>query len=255
MEYPSGFENAPVKKEDVIDILKSMGPQDSEAIALLGRFTDEREAFFQQEGREDARLESLREKAHALNEASCFAEAIGVMQDVAKIARNEGDTESHEEALWIMDRLKMKLGAQNPESVVKMAGKDEMISNESGEKVSREDVLDAFKKLIGKGTDPADLDDNDPEVKEANRLFERWSAQQESEAQGEDASLRYNFEKTMLFVDAGFHDPGYLKDILGWLFQDAEDTKKDENNSTRVQLRKDMADAMRKIRRLLGSNQ
>jgi hypothetical protein len=70
-----------------------------------------------------------------------------------------------------------------------------------------------------------------------------------------DASLRYNFEKTMLFVDAGFHDPGYLKDILGWLFQDAEDTKKDENNSTRVQLRKDMADAMRKIRRLLGSNQ
>ncbi|MHB1316767.1 MAG: hypothetical protein ACYCZW_02825 [Minisyncoccota bacterium] len=253
MESPNNFEEVPIIKKNVVDILKSKGPQDTEALELLERFAMEREVFFQKEGRKDARLESLREKAHTLNLADCFAEAIVVMRDVVAISNNEGDIESYNEALLIIDKLEIKLRACIPGSIVKIVRKEEIALGESGEKVSREKVLNAFKKLTRKGTDPADLDENDPEVEEANKLFERWGVQQESG--GEDASLRHNFEKTMLFVDAGFHDPEYLKEVLGWIYQDVGDAKKDVNNPNRVQLRSDMVNAMNKIRKLLGSNQ
>lgn len=252
IEGPNNFESlekTPVSKEDVVALIREKGWDNPEALGLLEKFTAEKEVQFQQEGREDARLESLREKAHALNLADCFAPAIEVMHTVAEISDNEGDTESYEEALWIISKLKIKLGAQ--ESVVRISEKEKITLDESGEKVSRTEVVDAFKQLTGKGTDPADLDESDPEVADAQQLLERWSTQQESEPD-EDHLLRYNFEKTMLFVDAGFHDPTYLREVLGWLFQDSTDVPKDTDNPTRVALRNDMANAVRKIRELLG---
>jgi hypothetical protein len=267
MEGPSNFdltpekkENEPISKDGVVEKLKTKGIQDVEALEFLQKFTDQKEAQFVQEGRLDARMESLREKAHTLRLADCFAEAIETMRTVAEIAQNEGDTESYDEAMWIIqDRLTpLLLAQQSPARVVsETIGKEmpaEMTLEKSGEKVSRDQVLDAFKKLTGKGTDPADLDENDPEVAEANKLFDRWSVQQEDKTKSDDDERnRHNFEKTMLYVDAGFHDPEYLKDVLGWIFQDAGDVEKDASNPDRVQLRNDMASAMRKIRILLGT--
>jgi hypothetical protein len=66
--------------------------------------------------------------------------------------------------------------------------------------------------------------------------------------------MRHNFEKTMLFIEAGFHDTEYLKEVLGWLFQDADNATKDVDSPKRKQLRDDMAVAMRKIRSLLGES-
>ena len=125
---------------------------------------------------------------------------------------------------------------------------------ESREKVSRDQVLNAYKKLAEKVGDPALLDGNDPEVISAGELFDTWRIKLDEETKGdEDAELRHNFEKTMLYVDAGFHDTKYLGDVLGWLVSDAHDANKDINNPSRINLRNDMAEAMKKIRSLLGS--
>jgi hypothetical protein len=247
-------ESEPISKDNVVELLKSKGIQDTEVLESLQKFTSQREAQFMQEGRLDARMESLREKAHALRLADCFAEAIDTMRTVAEIAQNENDIESYDEAMWIIqDRLTpLLLAQQNPAKIVSH-DKDiqpEMTLETSGEKVPREQVLEAFRKLVGKGTDPSDLDESDPEVAEANTLFEKWNMQQEAESGDEDSQHRHNFEKTMLYVDAGFHDPEYLKDVLGWIFQSAGDVEKDTSNPNRVQLRNDMAKAMKKIRSL-----
>ncbi len=259
IEDPNKYESVPVSKETVVDILKSKGSQSTEAVEILEKFTNETEARLLKEGRVDARSEALREKAHALNLAGCFVDAIEVMNEVARIAKTTQDTEGYEEAEWIIRTLinKSLLEVEanpSPESSTPIPYEKKMTLEESGERVSREEVVAAFKKLIGKVGDPADLDSQGPEVVEANKLFERWSVQGEQNSRGEDESSRHNFEKTMLFV-AGFHHPEYLKDVLGWLLQDAENIPKDTENPTRIQLRKDMADAMRKIRELVGTIQ
>lgn len=243
-------ENEPVKKERVVEIIKSKEILDEEAITLLEKFTLDKEEQYQQEGRKDAHLESLREKAHLLNLAGFILEAIDVMNTVAEIAHNEGDEESHNEALWIISKLRLKIpiivGTREPIQ-------DE--TSENSERVLREQVLEAFRKLTGKKTDPADLDGNDPEVAKANTLLNTWSAQQDVETKGnEDAEMRHNFEKTILFIEAGFHDPEYLWEVLGWLLQDADNATKDVDNPKRKQLRDDMAMAIRKIRGLLSLN-
>ena len=125
---------------------------------------------------------------------------------------------------------------------------------ESGEKVSRDQVLSAYKKLAGKAGDPAELDENDPEVISAEKLYEMWEARLSNETMSDgDAQLRHNFEKTMLFVDAGFHDPDYLEDVLDWLFQDANEASKNKENPSRIALRKDIAKAIKKVKSLLNS--
>ena len=127
-------------------------------------------------------------------------------------------------------------------------------SAESSERVSREEVLNAYKKLAIKAGDPAGLDSADAEVAAAERLEQTWQEQGDVETQDdEDARLRHNLQKTTHYVDAGFHDPEYLKDVLGWLAQDAGDANKDTENPSCVALRHDVAEAMNKIRSLLGS--
>ncbi len=102
--------------------------------------------------------------------------------------------------------------------------------------------------------DPARLDLDNPEVAEADKLFEIWNLQRETEISGdEDAELRHKFEKTMFYVDAGFHDRDYLEEVLhDWLIaNDIDEMPKDKENPARVQLRKDMAKAILHIRALL----
>ena len=52
-------------------------------------------------------------------------------------------------------------------------------------------------------------------------------------------------------MDAGFVDPNYLKDVLGWLIQDAKDIEKQPDNLGQAQLRNDYAKEIKKIRNIL----
>ena len=242
-------ENKPVKKEELVDILKEKGPTDQDASTLLERYGNECEVRYRSEGRVDARSESLREMAHALSQAGFFQEAISYIDTVIEISIQEDDTESLDEARWIRGKLEEKIRESKPTEI-----KEEVASNESAERVSRGEVLNAYKKLAIRSGDPAGLDSNDPEVEDAERLERMWEKREEAETQeDEDARLRQKKKKTMLYVDAGFHDPEYLKDVLGWLAQDAGDANKDTENPSRVALRHDIAEAMNKIRSLLGS--
>lgn len=118
------------------------------------------------------------------------------------------------------------------------------------EKISKDQVIDVYKKFVERGiTSPDALDLDDLEVIEANNLFDKWQAQEDSNDE------RVNFEKTKLYVDAGFTDPNYLEDVLGWLMQDAHNAEKDIDDPNRVQLRKDMAEEIKKIRSLLKKPQ
>ena len=120
----------------------------------------------------------------------------------------------------------------------------------SPEKISKDQVIDAYRKFVEMGiTSPDALDLDDPEVTEANNLFDKWQAQEDS------SDERVNFEKTKLYVDAGFTDPNYLEDILGWLMQDAHNTEKDSDDPARTQLRNDMAQEIKKIRNILRKSQ
>lgn len=118
------------------------------------------------------------------------------------------------------------------------------------ENVSRDQVVDAYKKFAEQGyPDPGGLNLDDPEVIAAQDLFDKWAANQDSNDE------RVNFEKTKLFIDAGFTGPAYLEEVLGWLLQDAHNAEKDINDPDRVQLRKDMAEEIKKIRSLLKQPQ
>lgn len=114
------------------------------------------------------------------------------------------------------------------------------------ERINKEQVIAAYRKFVERGmTSPDALDPNDPEVREANDLFQKWQEQEDANDE------RINFEKTKLYVDAGFTDPSYLKDVLGWLRQDAQNAEKDPDDHDRNQLRNDIAQEIKKIRGLL----
>lgn len=92
--------------------------------------------------------------------------------------------------------------------------------------ISREQVIQAFSELSGDGQkDPADLDLDNPEVKEANELFYEWFEQQTAQLPDGDLEGYLHFEArtTTLFVEAGFHDPDYLDEVANdWLIQTLE---------------------------------
>jgi hypothetical protein len=126
---------------------------------------------------------------------------------------------------------------------------------ESHSEVSREWALAAYKDFVDRGvTSPDSLDLTDPVVVEANRLFEEWVEQVDGKAEGnEDAEQRVNLEKTMFYIDAGFTDPVYLQEVLGWLAEDATSVEKLPDDPDKVKLRKDVADAIRKVRGMIRS--
>lgn len=122
--------------------------------------------------------------------------------------------------------------------------------------VSREMVIDAYRKFVERGiTNPDELDLNDSDVKEANKLFDKWQAQEENRAGAdEESEKRFNLARTMLYIDTGFTHPEYLKDVLGWLAQDSQNAGKIPDDPERAETRLQIAEAMKKIRSLLVSH-
>lgn len=135
--------------------------------------------------------------------------------------------------------------------------KESFPSPESREKIKREQVVDAYKKFVNRGiTNPDDLNLSDPEVQEANKLFDKWRTEEDAGSAGnEELEHRTNLSKTMLYVDAGFTDPAYLDEVLNdWLVQDAQNAEKQSDNPERVETRRQIATAMKKIRGILGQS-
>jgi hypothetical protein len=58
----------------------------------------------------------------------------------------------------------------------------------------------------------------------------------------------------MFYVDAGFTDPTYLEEVLGWLAEDGMNVEKLPDNEKKMKLRADIADAIKKIRMILSSS-
>lgn len=81
--------------------------------------------------------------------------------------------------------------------------------------VTRDEVVAAFRVFAERGVgDPVDLNENDPEVQAANALLEKWVAQEETRiANDPDATNRFNLEWTTIFLDAGFSDPQYKREV------------------------------------------
>jgi len=87
---------------------------------------------------------------------------------------------------------------------------------------SREQVVEAFRKFPEQGiTNPDDLDLDDPEVIEANRLLDAWDAEQKKiafEAGTTEADLGYALDRSTILLDAGFSNPDYLDKVANdWL--------------------------------------
>ncbi len=133
--------------------------------------------------------------------------------------------------------------------------KESFPSPESKSEITREKVIDAYRKFVERGIkNPDDLDLEDPEVKEANELFDKWLEQEDARAEGnEESEHRVNLATTMLYVDAGFIDPVYLNEVLkDWLVQDAQNAEKQSDNPERVETRQQIVAAMKKIKNLLA---
>lgn len=124
----------------------------------------------------------------------------------------------------------------------------------SAREITREEVVSAYQRLVAKGvTNPDDLNpEKDPDVKEANELSDLWQQQQMARA-GDDPELKRqaNLSADMVAVDAGFTDPGYLEEVISeWLGHDAESAEKQEGNEGRIETRKQIAAAIKKVRGL-----
>lgn len=151
----------------------------------------------------EARLERLREVAHVWHLLGYFEKSLVLIEQVAEIAQNEGDTESYEEALETIEKIKGKI-----------------------------------------------MEKSEAQVKRTQQLAENARLA----AEVSDEERRSNFEKTMEEVNAGNHDPEYLKEVLDWLIQDADNTEKDIDSPERVTLRHDMAEAIVRIRNLIAES-
>jgi hypothetical protein len=133
-----------------------------------------------------------------------------------------------------------------------------MVENkaETENEISYDDVVDAFRKFVDEGVrNPDDLDIEDLEVKKAYGLFQDWQEQVDRKASNnEELNLRATLVKTMMFVDAGFDDPEYLKEILNeWLMTDAQNAEKQAGNPDRVETRRLISEAIAKIREKIRS--
>lgn len=85
--------------------------------------------------------------------------------------------------------------------------------------ISKDRVISAYKKFVEKGiTHPDDLDLQDPEVQEANSLFEQWEKNRSDDSRhNPDNQLRNEIEVTLFYVVAGFKDPNYVDEVGTWL--------------------------------------
>ena len=95
---------------------------------------------------------------------------------------------------------------------------------------SREQVIESFKRFPQRGIQsPDDLSEADPEVVEANNILDVWTKQAQDEAKRKatpEANLEFTFDRSTIFVDAGFSDPDYLDEVANdWLAQDLQEAE------------------------------
>ncbi|OGM75347.1 hypothetical protein A2382_04635 [Candidatus Woesebacteria bacterium RIFOXYB1_FULL_38_16] len=105
--------------------------------------------------------------------------------------------------------------------------------------LDREVVVQAFCEFVLEGVTHLDeLLVEEGRVKEANKLLDRWTVQEERRVEQVgtlEERLRFNLSQSTVFVDAGFSDPQYLEEVIDdWLDQDlhnAEEAGLDETAS------------------------
>ena len=126
--------------------------------------------------------------------------------------------------------------------------------DEPGEKITKESVINAYRRFVEAGiTNTDDLDLNDPDVQKAHNLFYQWQKQEDVRvSRNEELQKQIHLAKTMLYVDAGFTDPEYLDEVLNdWLIQDSVNAEKQADNPERIETRRQIATAIFKIRSIL----
>ncbi len=122
-------------------------------------------------------------------------------------------------------------------------------SPEVAPEISREQVIAAYQEYIKHGfTNPDKLDLDIP----AHQLFYQWVEQGDAKAEGDPVETeRFNFLKTMFYVDAGFTDPVYLAEIWDLLQEDARFVAEMPNDERTAELSRDIADAIVRIEKML----
>lgn len=100
------------------------------------------------------------------------------------------------------------------------------------ENPSRDDVINAWKPISAQGFgDPAEVEElisgkpKSPEIIEAENLYNAWftSGKEEASSRTPEEELKFQFDTTMLYVDAGFTGSDYLDEVANdWLVQDAQ---------------------------------
>lgn len=95
---------------------------------------------------------------------------------------------------------------------------------------NREQVIGAFRKFPQRGiNNPEDLSESDPEVIGANNILDAWTRQAQDRTQKlatPAANLEFTFDRSTIFVDAGFSDPDYLDEVAhDWLAQDLQEAE------------------------------
>jgi hypothetical protein len=123
----------------------------------------------------------------------------------------------------------------------------------SGSKMTRDKALGAYRRFAERGiANPDELDLRDAEVQEANEFFDQWQSQRDVAVRGSgDEARRANFEKTKFYIDAGFTDPAYLRDVLERFTLEADDIKKRPGSPERAKLGREYTEEIKRIRDLL----
>ncbi|HUC95765.1 MAG TPA: hypothetical protein VMR76_02270 [Candidatus Saccharimonadia bacterium] len=90
---------------------------------------------------------------------------------------------------------------------------------------SREDVINAWKPISAQGFgDPAEIvDPKSQETLKAEQLYNDWYNAEKDKLRTPEEQLRFSFDTTMLYVEAGFIGSDYLDEVANdWLAQDAQ---------------------------------
>ncbi len=95
---------------------------------------------------------------------------------------------------------------------------------------SGEDVINAWLPISAQGFgDPVEVTElingkpETPEIVEAQRLYDEWFLTEEARPKSPEETIRFQFETTTIYVDAGFTGSDYLDEVANdWLSQDAQ---------------------------------
>ena len=95
---------------------------------------------------------------------------------------------------------------------------------------SREDVINAWKPISAQGFgDPAEIGElitgkpKTQEMLDAEQIYDAWYKSEEAKPKSPEETLKFQFDTTMLYVEAGFTGADYLDEVANdWLVNDAD---------------------------------